>query len=860
MMEFNVNKFSPMMKHYISVKEKHEDCIVFYRLGDFYEMFFDDAVKASEILELTLTGRDCGSGQRAPMCGIPFHAADGYIQKLVSFGEKVAICEQLTAASDGPVERGVVKIITAGTITSSELIDDKTNNFLACVFIKDKSVAISWADITTGEFFAEKFVSEDALSMLSDKLVAINPSEIISNSYAKNLFDSSPLITHGVLVKFNEFLDSAFNLGHAEETLKKQFKIKDLSLYNLEKNDVAIAPAGALISYLEETQKQTLKIINGLTVVNFDSFMMLDGNAVRNLELTKTIRDGKRYGSLLWVLDKTKTSMGARKLQTWILNPLQSKKEIDYRLEAVEGFYKSTLVRESLTEYLSSVKDVGRLTGKISNGNLTPKDCLSLKDSLAVIPTIKFTILGVDSEFAKVCGRDLVDFSFIVDMLSKAIKEDLPLTLKEGDFIKDGYSAELDELRAICKNSGEILKNIENKEKERTGIKNLKVGFNRNYGYYIELTNSVKHLAPYDYRRVQTLLGAERFVTEELSELQSKILTAKDNALKLENSIFNDIKSVLTENIDALKLAAEVIAELDVVLSLSKVARENGYVKPLIKNFGESIVIEDGRHPVVEKASKNSFVPNDAILNNSDVKTIILTGPNMAGKSTYMRQIALITLMAHLGSFVPAKRAEIPLTDKIFTRIGASDNLVSDQSTFMVEMSEAAKILHNATKNSLVILDEIGRGTSTFDGLSIAWAIVEYITEKIGAKTLFATHYHELTELEGKLMGVKNFKIAVKEYMGSVLFLRKIMRGGTNKSFGIEVAKLAGIKTEITDRAKLILKSLEGSKIYNSGSKDEAEEPCVSEVERIIADLDVNNLSPMQALSILADLKEKISD
>ena len=500
------------------------------------------------------------------------------------------------------------------------------------------------------------------------------------------------------------------------------------------------------------------------------------------------------------------------------------------------------------------------MAGKVSNGNLTPKDCLALKDSLAIIPNVKFAILGIDSEFAKDCNENLADFSNIVNLLTNAIKEDLPLNYKDGDFIKQGFNAELDELRAICKDTGEILKDIENNEKEKTGIKNLKLGFNRNYGYYIELTNSVKHLAPYEYRRVQTLLGAERFVTEELSELQSKILTAKDNALKIENQLFNQIKEVLLENINLLKTAADVVAELDAILSLSKIARENGYVKPIIKKAGESLVIEDGRHPVVEKASKNSFVPNDTLLNNSDVKTIILTGPNMAGKSTYMRQIALITLMAHIGSFVPCKRAEIPLTDKIFTRIGASDSLVSDQSTFMVEMSEAAKILHNATSNSLVILDEIGRGTSTFDGLSIAWAMVEYITEKIGAKTLFATHYHELTDLEEKLSGVKNFKVAVKEYNGSILFMRKIMRGGTNKSFGIEVAKLAGVKQEITDRAKDILKSLEKSEKSRISYENTEVILESSETERIIKELDVNNLSPMQALAILADLKEKITN
>ena len=861
MTNFNPNTFSPMMKHYISIKEAHKDCVVFYRLGDFYEMFFEDAVKVSEMLELTLTGRDCGAGQRAPMCGIPFHAADSYISKLVSLGEKVAICEQLSDASKGPVERGVVKIITAGTITSSELIDEKSNNFLASVFIKDGIGSVSWTDITTGEFFVEGFSGKELYSSICDKLVALNPSEIICNSIAFDILGASPLVVRGILVKFNQYLDSSFNTFNAYNSLTKQFGLSDLSVFGLEKDDFLLSSSGALISYLEETQKQILKIINSIEVVASKQYLMLDANAVRNLELIKTIRDGKRYGSLLWVLDRTKTSMGARKLQNWILNPLQSQDLINYRLNGVECFYKSTLIRETLSDYLNSIKDIGRLTGKISNGNLTPKDCLVLKESLSIIPNIKFSLSGTDNAFCQNISDNLGDFSSIVKLLDCAIPEDLPLNIKDGNFIKSGYNAELDELRLICQDSGQILKDIEATEREKTGIKTLKVGFNRNFGYFIELTNSVKNLAPYNYRRVQTLLNAERFVTEELSDLQSKILTAKENISKIENELFSEIKKILSDNINELKIASNAIAELDVILSFSKIARENGYVKPLIKNSDKSLVISEGRHPVVEKASKNSFVSNDTILNDSDCKTIILTGPNMAGKSTFMRQTALITLMAHIGSFVPCKYAEIPIIDKIFTRIGASDSLVSDQSTFMVEMSETAKILHNATKNSLIILDEIGRGTSTFDGLSIAWAVVEYINDKIGAKTMFATHYHELTELEEKMQGVKNYKVAVKEFQGSILFLRKIMRGGTNKSFGIEVAKLAGVKQEIVDKAKDILKSLENSEKTRVNNSVECETTVIlSESERIIKELDIDNITPMQAFNILSDLKSKLTD
>ena len=854
---------SPMMQHYLQTKEKLKDCIVFYRLGDFYEMFFDDAIKASNLLDLTLTGRDCGLEERAPMCGIPFHAADTYISKLVSMGEKVAICEQLTAAGKELVKRDVVKIVTAGTITNNELIDEKSNNFLGSVYIKNKNIAFAWADITTGEFCTRNFEGDKAASELLDTLVRINPSEIISNAEAAELFNDAPLIIHGVLPKFSLFTESEYNFNNAKNTLEMQFKVLNLSVFGLTDADNCVCAAGALVSYLKETQKHSLININKIKYENPDNLMMLDVNAIRNLELVKTLRDGKRYGSLLWLLDKTKTSMGARKLQNLILSPLGDTSQINYRLDGVESLYKNTMMRQSLSNMLSAVKDVGRITGKISNGNLFPKDCVALRKSLEVLPNIKFQLLGIDSQFINDISNNLQDFSATVDLLSKAIEEEPPATMKDGGYIKFGYNVELDELRSLGKNSKTRIAEIENREKEKTGIRTLKIGYNRVFGYFIEVTNSFKDKVPFDYQRRQTLANAERYVTDELKELEMKILSSDERALNLENTIYGQIKDHLRSLMSELQKTADAIADLDVLLSLSTVARENNYVRPIILGSNSKLDIVDGRHPVVEKLSKQRFIPNDCLLDNGENRMMILTGPNMAGKSTYMRQIALIVLMAHIGCFVPAKSAEIPLTDKIFTRIGASDNLISDQSTFMVEMSEMANILNNATEKSLLILDEIGRGTSTFDGLSIAWSIVEHISQEIKAKTMFATHYHELTELEGTLDGVKNYKVSVKDLQGSIVFLRKIMRGGTNRSFGIEVAELAGVEKSVTEKAKKILKRLEKTGI-SKNSKNYIDDSYIdergnmSECERIIKDLDLNNLSPMQAFNILMDLNEKI--
>ncbi len=859
---------SPMMEHYLKLKEKHKDCVIFYRLGDFYEMFFDDAIKASSLLELTLTGRDCGLPERAPMCGVPFHAADMYIDKLVSLGEKVAICEQLSSPNKKElVKRDIIRIVTAGTVTNSEFMDDKKNNFIASVYSNGVVYSISWADITTGEFFV-KFLS-NSLEDTFNLLLKITPAEIIVSEKAYKILAESPIFTKKILPTPQVFVESEFAFSLAENTLKSQLKLSSLNTLNL-KNNASVCASGALIAYLKETQKIALENINYLKNEDEKKYLTLDANAVRNLELIKTNRDSKRHGSLLWLLDKTKTSMGARKLQSWIVSPLVEKKEIEYRQDAVSDLFDDTLIRQSLMELLSVVKDVGRLSGKISNGNLVTADCIALCRSLEILPTLKFRLLGLKSQYLKDISEKFVDFSDVVKLLQNAIYDESEERLtsetkkknKKSLVIKNGYSKELDELRYLCTHGKNAIAELEAKEREKTGIKNLKISFNRVFGYNIEVTNSFLDKVPFYFIRRQTLVGAERFVTEELKELESKLLGAEEQAEALENALFNCIKKSLLERIIDIQNTADALAELDVLLSFATVARERSYVKPEIKNFGEEYEIIDGRHPVVEAVSKQKFIPNNVKLDSEENRSLIITGPNMAGKSTYMRQIALTSIMAQIGCFVPCKKASVPIVDKIFTRIGASDSLIFDQSTFMVEMSETADIINNATKNSLIILDEIGRGTSTYDGLSIAWAVLEYCNEKIKAKTLFATHYHELTKLEGELYGVKNYKISIRELAGSIVFTRKIERGAANKSFGIEVAELAGVNKEITKKAKTILQSLENKDNYSVDLTGETTPKSngYSEVESIIKDIDMNNVTPIQAFQILNDLYEKLRE
>ncbi len=854
-----------MMRHYDGIKAQNPDCIIFYRLGDFYEMFYDDAVKASKILDLTLTGRDCGLDERAPMCGVPYHAANEYIAKLVAAGEKVAVCEQLEDPSEakGLVERGIVKIITAGTLTEDELLDEKTNNFIACVFYSEKDAGYAWCDITTGDFFAKKCESKRLVEEISDNLLRINPSEIICNEKLSVLAQDLPVVAHKILPPFKKTQEEYFSVRNAENTLKEQFGVISFQAFGIADSSETVRAAGALVAYLKDTQKRALVNVNGIKIETAQEYMYLDSSAIRNLELTKNARDSRRYGSLLHVLDKTDTAMGARTLNSWILSPLQSKEKIEYRLNGVEELFKNPMLKGGISEQMKFVRDTERLSGKISNGNLTPRDCFVLGESLSAFPNIKLHLFGVNSQILKDVDETIADFTDVAKILRDAISETATKIAKDGGYIRDGFDPELDRLRRVKNDSAAIIKDIESREREATGIKNLKIGYNRVFGYYIEVTNSFKSLVPYNYVRKQTLTGAERYITEELKNVETDILSSDEKALKLEASIFAKIKTLLLDNVKKIQRSSKAIACLDALCSLATAAKKNGYVRPEITEDGRLDVV-GGRHPVVETVSSEPFVSNDAYLDSDENRIMIVTGPNMAGKSTYMRQIALIAIMAHIGSFVPCKSASIPVIDKIFTRVGANDNLIFNQSTFMVEMTEVASILLNATSKSLLILDEVGRGTSTYDGLSIAWAVIEYLSEKIKAKTLFATHYHELSELEGRLNGVKNYKITVRELGGKIVFLRKIARGSANRSFGIEVASLAGVPKDVTDRAKLILKNLEKNDLTKNKAEveivEEKDETTLSEVEEILAEIDVNSMTPMDALKLVYDLKNKLNE
>ena len=851
---------SPMMRHYLEVKEKYKDCIIFYRLGDFYEMFFEDAKEVSQLLDLTLTGRDCGLEERAPMCGVPYHAADTYIARLVALGKKVAICEQLTEPTPGRgmVERDVIRVVSAGTLIEDALLDEKKNNYIACAFCEGSQCALAWADITTGEFSARVFAGENALDESLEELVKLAPAEVICNDgYLLGTKGKAALRS---LPAFSCYVPWAFSQRHAEKDLLEQLGCKTLEPFGLAGAPAAVCAAGALIEYLRETQKHALRIIDGIRLVRDGETMMLDPAAVSDLELVRTLGDGKKRGSLLWLLDKTGTAMGARRMHRLILDPLRSKEGIEARLDGVEELYNATVIRSGIAETLRGIRDIERIAGKISNNNLNPRDCESLGASLALIPNLKFQLSGFHSRIVSSIAAALGDFSALTDLLQRAFVENPPIAVKEGGFIRQGYDRELDELRDIRDNGARVIAEIEAREREKTGIKNLRIKYNRVFGYSIEVTNSFKDKVPYEYKRRQTLANAERYITDELKQAEDRILTSTEKSLRLELELFERIKNELMVQLSALKRLSGAIAMLDCLVAFASLAKESGYCRPQIVEEGGVLRIADGRHPVVEALSKERFVPNDTAL-DGETRTMVITGPNMAGKSTYMRQTALIVLMAHIGCFVPAKSASIPVVDRIFTRVGASDNLILDQSTFMVEMTEVASIIRGATQNSLLILDEVGRGTSTFDGLSIAWAVLEYLTEHIRAKTLFATHYHELTELEGKIEGVKNYKVTVRETGEGILFLRKIVRGGANKSFGIEVARLAGIPPAVTSRAKEILRKLEKNDIARGAARAvAAEEPAPkrSEAERILAEIDMNNLTPMQAFNILSDLAEKV--
>ena len=848
---------SPMMEHYLAMKEKYKDCVLFYRLGDFYEMFFDDAVRVSKLLDLVLTGRDCGLKERAPMCGIPYHAADGYIAKLVSMGERVAICEQLSEPGAGKiVERDVIRIVSAGTVTEESQLDERRNNFIACVCKLDGGYALAWADITTGEFNVSE---EDTKDAALSSLVNVSVAEVICNDAMLMEVKDDVEAQRGTLPAFSCYLPQAFVLQAATRCVLDQFRAASLDALGLSAHPNAVCAAGALLEYLRDTQKHALQNLTSVRFVDAGENMELDAIAFRNLEILKNNAEGKKYGSLLWLLDQTKTGMGARKLVSMLCAPLGSRAEIERRLDAVEELYKGTVIRMGLADMLGGVRDIERLTGRVSNGNLQPRDCLSLASSLSAVPNLKFQLTGFSSALIREISDDLIDPMPVVKLLESAIAPEAT-TLKEGNYIRRGYNEQLDELRAVKDDGKSLVLELETREREKTGIRTLKVGYNRVFGYYIEVTNSFKDRVPYSYVPRQTLANGVRYTTEELKELEAKILGSSDAATRLEEHLFGEIVEMLAKNIPVFQRIAGAVAMLDCLVSLATVAKENKYCRPEIAEGG-ALEISEGRHPVVEAISKERFVPNDCTLDNGDSRTMIITGPNMAGKSTYLRQVALITYMAHIGSFVPAKRARIPLTDRIFTRIGASDNLILDRSTFMVEMTEVANILRNATERSLLILDEVGRGTSTFDGLSIAWAVIEHLTQKVRAKTLFATHYHELTELEGKLEGVKNYKINVREIAGSIVFLRKIVRGGASRSFGVEVAALAGVPEDVTLRAKVILKELErGEKKRAASPQEEVPEEEVTEEQNLreeLAGIDVNLLTPMQALALISEWKEK---
>ena len=848
---------SDMMLHYLEIKRQYPDCVIFYRLGDFYEMFFEDAVEVSKLLELTLTGRDCGLKERAPMCGIPFHAADGYIAKLVSFGKKVAICEQLSdpALSKGLVLRDVVKIVTGGTVTEDKYVDEKSNNFILAISKKNKAYAISWADITTGEFFCQLAVSRaDAL----DVLLRVNPAQIICDGGFNAEYSEYPESVKSLLKTPEVYKEKAFDKKSAEKVVSEHFDSDDETFFVSPDSADVLCAAGAVLSYLSETQRHVIKNVKSLKFIDDKKYMKLDTNALRNLEITSSLRGGK-YGSLLWAIDRTVTAGGGRRLKAIIQTPLRDKNAINYRLDGVTELFNDNLRREAIIETLKNVKDLARLCGRISNDIVTPRDCEYIKNTLACAPVVKMQLSGMDSQILKEICKAMGDFHELQNIIDKIIKENAPVSFKEGRFVNKGFDEELDRYRKIDEDGRSAINEFEERERNATGIRTLKIRYNKVFGYCIEVSNSFVDQVPYNYVRRQTLVGGERFITEELKRLEEEILTAADKALKIELEIYDKLKKVLIDNLSALLNLAKAFSSLDVLCSLASVARSRNYCRPEIVAADKPMSIVGGRHAVLEANSKTKFIPNDTYLDNEENRMMIITGPNMAGKSTYMRQVALIAVMAQIGSFVPAKEAIIPIIDRVFTRVGASDNIMFNQSTFMVEMAEVADIMRYATKESLVVLDEIGRGTSTFDGLSIAWAVTEYLVNKVKVKSLFATHYHELTELENVLEGVKNYKIGVKEINGEIVFLRKIQQGCANKSFGIEVAALAGVPKEITDSAKKILRRLEKNDLAVSAKgDDETDEPIKNSfVEEYLKRLDINNLTPLKAFEILNYLKDK---
>lgn len=862
---------SPMMQQYFQIKENYQDTILMFRLGDFYEMFFDDAKTASKELELVLTGRDCGQEERAPMCGVPFHSADGYIAKLVSKGYKVAICEQMEdpALAKGIVKRDVIRVITPGTVIESSMLDESKNNYLASVCATNGNVGMCFIDISTGEVNLTEF-SENVEQRVINEMGRYNPTEIILNKEVVS-FNSLKDFISKKLEASVELLIEEFEFTNAELLCKEHFNTNDLGTLSLNQRDTAVCALGASLAYLKATQKRDLENIKSVNFYTDAKFMNLGISAIRNLELLETMRDRDRKGSLLWVLDKTKTAMGKRMLRSFIERPLYDCAEISKRLNAVDELYANTELRERETELLVSVYDMERLMTRIVYNTANAKELLSLCTTLENLPELKNNLKDASSNMLKYIYNEIDVLADICSLIKVSIKEDAPFSVREGGMIKDGFNKELDELRDIVNGGKSILAKLEADEQEKTGIKKLKIGYNKVFGYYFEVLNSYKELVPDTYIRKQTLSNCERYITEELKELETKVLGAQERIVGLEYEIFNSIRKKIAGEYLRTQRTAHAVALLDVLCSFATVSLKNNYIRPDINDKGV-IRIYEGRHPVVEALQKHTmFVPNDTILDCSDNRMAVITGPNMAGKSTYMRQIAIITIMAQMGCFVPAKSADIGIVDSIFTRVGASDDLASGQSTFMVEMNEVAEILKYATKDSLIILDEIGRGTSTFDGMSIARSVVEYIADKkkIGAKTLFATHYHELSELEGTVDGVMNYNIAVKKRGDDITFLRRIVRGGADGSYGIEVAKLAGVPDNVIKRAKAILKTLEDNDLMKPkmvADIPEEKEPEIqmsfeSNSREYIMDrlrtVDINTLTPIEAMGLLYELIDK---
>ena len=878
-----MTEYTPMMQHYLKTHEEYKDCILFYRLGDFYEMFFDDAKVVSKELELTLTGKSCGAEERAPMCGIPYHAAETYLTRLVKKGYKVAICEQVEdpKLAKGMVKREVTRVVTPGTTLNAQALDETKNNYIMCIAYIGDHYGISSADITTGDYYVTEVDSE---RKLLDEVNKYQPTEIICNeAFYISGIDIDDMKNRMGIVIYS--LDAwYFSDETAQMTLKDHFKVRDLEGLGLADYDSGVVAAGALLKYLYETQKTTLSNLVAIHPYTTGKFMIIDSSTRRNLELVETLREKQKRGSLLWVLDKTRTAMGARTLRSFVEQPLIERTEIEERYDAIDEFNTNAITREEIREYLNPVYDLERLITRVTYQTANPRDLIAFRNSIHMLPPIKTLMSDFQSPLLKRLYEQLDTLDELYELIERSIAEEPPLTLHDGGILKEGYNEEVDRLRKAKTDGKSWLADLEAKEREKTGIKNLKIKYNKVFGYYLEVTNSFKDMVPDYFTRKQTLANAERFITPELKELEDVILGAEDKLIVLEYELFREVRQKVADEVVRIQKTAKAVAQIDVFASLATVAEQNNYCRPKLNEKG-LIDIKDGRHPVVERMIHNEmFVANDTYLDNGSNRVSIITGPNMAGKSTYMRQSALIVLMAQIGSFVPAKSAKIGIVDRIFTRVGASDDLASGQSTFMVEMSEVANILRNATSNSLLILDEIGRGTSTFDGLSIAWAVVEHISNPrlLGAKTLFATHYHELTELEGKLNSVNNYCIAVKEKGDDIVFLRKIVKGGADKSYGIQVAKLAGVPDNVIERAKEIVEELsnnditeivqnisaEGSSKRSKPKLDEVDLEQISLLDTMdndtilneLKELDLGQMTPIEAMNKLYELQNKVKN